>query len=302
MTIVTITDQSPNNVEINTNTSIVTISNTQGPQGASGTINTTTLTGDVNGSGVGTVPTTLASVNSNVGSFTNASITVDAKGRILAASNGAGSGGTVTSVSGSGGTTGLTLTGGPITNSGTLTLGGTLGIANGGHGQTTALNGFDALKQAASTSYAGVTQLASSANVGTGTDNLKSITPSALKTSLGFSKFMDSGAIAFSNNSTSNITNTMGVIPLFMTFQVECITTDTVLGATAGDVFEYYTYAYDDAGVGSYGISVRKSSSTISLTSSAAVKMVSTSTASPNARSSTSIDWSKWRLRFYAFA
>lgn len=44
--------------------------------------------------------------------------------------------GTVTSVSGSGGTTGLTLTGGAITTSGTLTLGGTLGIANGGTNAT----------------------------------------------------------------------------------------------------------------------------------------------------------------------
>jgi hypothetical protein len=44
------------------------------------------------------------------------------------------SGGTVTSVSGSGGSTGLTLTGGPITSSGTLTLGGTLAVANGGTG------------------------------------------------------------------------------------------------------------------------------------------------------------------------
>jgi len=52
---------------------------------------------------------------------------------------GAGTGGgSVNSVSGSGGTTGLTLTGGPITNTGTLTLGGTLGIANGGTGATTA--------------------------------------------------------------------------------------------------------------------------------------------------------------------
>lgn len=49
-----------------------------------------------------------------------------------------GTGGTVTSVSGSGGTTGLTLTGGPITTIGTLTLGGTLGVANGGTGATNA--------------------------------------------------------------------------------------------------------------------------------------------------------------------
>ena len=47
-----------------------------------------------------------------------------------------GSGGTVTSVNGAGGTTGLTLTGGPITASGTLTLGGTLAVANGGTGVT----------------------------------------------------------------------------------------------------------------------------------------------------------------------
>jgi hypothetical protein len=45
--------------------------------------------------------------------------------------------GTVTSVSGSGGSTGLTLTGGAITTSGTLTLGGTLAVANGGTGSTT---------------------------------------------------------------------------------------------------------------------------------------------------------------------
>ena len=49
--------------------------------------------------------------------------------------------GTVTSVDGSGGTTGLTLTGGPITSSGTLTLGGTLDVDNGGSGATT-LTGY----------------------------------------------------------------------------------------------------------------------------------------------------------------
>jgi hypothetical protein len=47
------------------------------------------------------------------------------------------SGGTVTSVAASGGTTGLTFTGSPITSSGTLTLSGTLAVANGGTGGTT---------------------------------------------------------------------------------------------------------------------------------------------------------------------
>jgi hypothetical protein len=51
---------------------------------------------------------------------------------------GAGTGtGTVTSVAASGGTTGLTFSGSPITTSGTLTLGGTLAVANGGTGVTT---------------------------------------------------------------------------------------------------------------------------------------------------------------------
>ena len=50
-------------------------------------------------------------------------------------------GGTVTSVDASGGSTGLTLTGGPITTSGTITLGGTLDVNNGGTGQTSYTNG-----------------------------------------------------------------------------------------------------------------------------------------------------------------
>jgi hypothetical protein len=49
-----------------------------------------------------------------------------------------GSGGTVTSVDVSGGTTGLTTSGGPITGAGTITLAGTLGVANGGTGTSTA--------------------------------------------------------------------------------------------------------------------------------------------------------------------
>lgn len=45
--------------------------------------------------------------------------------------------GSVTSVDVSGGTTGLTTSGGPVTTSGTITLGGTLGVANGGTGVAT---------------------------------------------------------------------------------------------------------------------------------------------------------------------
>jgi hypothetical protein len=45
-------------------------------------------------------------------------------------------GGTVTSVAVSGGTTGLTTSGGPVTGSGTITFAGTLAVANGGTGIT----------------------------------------------------------------------------------------------------------------------------------------------------------------------
>lgn len=49
--------------------------------------------------------------------------------------------GSVTSVDVSGGTTGLTTSGGPITSSGTITLSGTLDVDNGGTGQTSYTNG-----------------------------------------------------------------------------------------------------------------------------------------------------------------
>jgi hypothetical protein len=78
----------------------------------------TALTGDVTASGPGSAAATLATVNANVGSFTHASITVDGKGRITSAAS--GTAGTVSSV-------GLTLpvnvfsvSGSPVTTSGTL--------------------------------------------------------------------------------------------------------------------------------------------------------------------------------------
>lgn len=55
---------------------------------------------------------------------------------------GGGGSGTVTSVALSGGTTGLSFTGSPITTSGTITLGGTLAVANGGTGITSLGSGI----------------------------------------------------------------------------------------------------------------------------------------------------------------
>lgn len=69
----------------------------------------TALTGDVTASGPGSAAATLTTVNSNVGSFTNASITVNAKGLITAASSGTAPvtsvSGTAADISSTGGTT-----------------------------------------------------------------------------------------------------------------------------------------------------------------------------------------------------
>jgi len=53
---------------------------------------------------------------------------------VISSVGGGGGGGTVTSVNVSGGTTGLTTTGGPILTAGTITLGGVLSVAHGGTG------------------------------------------------------------------------------------------------------------------------------------------------------------------------
>jgi hypothetical protein len=101
-----------------------------------GTTGLTTSGGPVTGSGTITLAGTLAIANGGTGA-TSAANALTALGA-YPATNPSGFGvGTVTSVSGSGGTTGLTLTGGAITTSGTLTLGGTLAAANGGTGLTT---------------------------------------------------------------------------------------------------------------------------------------------------------------------
>ncbi len=67
--------------------------------------------------------------------------------------------GTVTSVNASGGTTGLSFSGGPVTESGTLTLAGTLAVANGGTGATNATTARANLSAAASGSNADITAL-----------------------------------------------------------------------------------------------------------------------------------------------
>jgi len=113
--------------------------NTTGNVTASTTIPTTALSGTITNAQLANSTISGVSLGSNLfnltaGTGVNFSSGTTYNGSTAITINATGTGGTVTSVSASGGTTGLSFTGSPITTSGTLTLGGTLAVSNGGTG------------------------------------------------------------------------------------------------------------------------------------------------------------------------
>jgi len=116
------------------------------------------LSGDVSGSGSTGITTTIGAnavtyakmqaasavaklIGSNASGTALGEITLGTNLSMAGSTlNAAVTSGSVTSVNADGGTTGMSFSGGPITSSGTLTLGGTLAVASGGTGAATAPN------------------------------------------------------------------------------------------------------------------------------------------------------------------
>ena len=99
--------------------------------------------------------------------FVGASVTATASGDDVTVNVSSGTG-TVTSVAVSGGTTGLTTSGGPITTSGTVTLAGTLANTSGGTGQSSAFTQYG-VTYASTTSVLAVTAAGTTGQVLTAT-------------------------------------------------------------------------------------------------------------------------------------
>lgn len=132
-----------------------------------------------------------------------------------------GGSGTVSSVAASGGTTGLTFTGSPITTSGTLTLGGTLATANGGTNLTSYTKG-DLL-------YASAANVLSKLPIGTQNYSLVSNANIPVWSLVSLQSGV-SGTLGVDKGGTGNISYTVGALLAFGGTSSSQIVPDGVTG------------------------------------------------------------------------
>jgi hypothetical protein len=202
-----------------------------------GSVNGLTLTGTVTSSGSLTLGGTLSNVANSA--LTNSAITINGTSTSLGGSINVG---TVTSIAASGGTTGLTFSGSPITTSGTLTLGGTLAIANGGTGQITANAAFNALAPS-QTGNSGKYLTTDGSNTSWATNPLGTVTsvaatvPSFL--SISGSPITTSGTLAFGLSGTALPTTSGGTgLTSFTANRVFYASSTSAIGQSANLTFD----------------------------------------------------------------
>lgn len=123
--------------------------------------------------------------------------------------------------------------------------GGTdVAVADGGTGASTAAAGFDNLKQAATTSYVGAVQLATTAEVNTGTDTVKVVTPAALLGSLGATQYAETAWQAVTANSQYTLTHNIGRMPKIFGCLLKCT---TINNYAVGDIIPAPEYSSGSA-------------------------------------------------------
>jgi hypothetical protein len=166
--------------------------------------------------------------------------------------------GTVTSVDVSGGTTGLTTSGGPVIGSGTITLAGTLAVANGGTGLTSGTSG-GVLAFTASGTLASSSALASNAIVvggGAGAAPSTITTGTGVVTALGVNTdtagaFVVNGG-ALGTPTSGTVTNLTGTASININGTVGATAPAagkfTTLDATGNVGFDGGTFTFNDAG------------------------------------------------------